>query len=167
MASFAENNKLGGRKKGSRNADKTKFAKAVLAGKTQAEAFQIAMNGSSHSNNLIREGCRFAARPDVQEEIRRLNEIAEKEMFASPKAIVKALEEIAFDDTMKPEIRITAMDRLAKAANLFKEGQVEVTVSMADREESMKKWLKGLQGGETEEPSPVGGGEQGEMDNRE
>ena len=133
------------------------FCRARLAGKSMAEAYLMA-NPASKSKYPDRVGQKFSHRPEVEKEMERLRRIAEKKAHASPEMIMAAYEDIAFDPDKKDETKIAALDRLSKVHNMFADtSKVEIAVSMEDREASMRKWLEGLQGGETEEPSPVGG----------
>lgn len=138
-------------------ADVKAFCKARLAGKNMAESYLVA-NPGSNAKYPGSVGQAFAHRPEVEAEMERLRRVAEKKAHATPEMIMAAYEDIAFDPEKKDETKIAALDRLSKVHNMFADSsKVEVSVSMADREESMKKWLEDLQGGETEEPSPVGG----------
>lgn len=143
------------------HADAKVFCKARLAGKTLAEAYKMA-NPGTRAKDPGKIGQVFAHRPSVEAEMERLRKIAEKKAHASPEMIMAAYEDIAFDPDKKDETKIAALDRLSKVHNMFTDtSKVEVAVSMEDREQSMMKWLEELRGGETEEPSSVGGREQG------
>lgn len=121
-----------------------------------AEAYKLA-NPGSKSAHPDKTGQSFAHRPAVEAEMERLRRAAEKKAHATPEMIMAAYEDIAFDPDKKDETKIAALDRLSKVHNMFSDNaKVEVAVSMADREQSMRKWLEELQGGETEEPSSLG-----------
>lgn len=114
-------------------------------------------NPGSVSTEPRKTGYKFSHRPAVEAEMERLRRAAEEKAHATPEMIMAAYEDIAFDPDKKDETKIAALDRLSKVHNMFSDSaKVEVAVSMADREQSMRKWLEELQGGETEEPSSLG-----------
>ena len=132
------------------------FCRARMQGKTMGEAYKLA-NPGSKTAYPDKRGQDFAHRPAVEAEMERLRRAAEKKAHATPEMIMAAYEDIAFDPDKKDETKIAALDRLSKVHNMFSDNaRVEVAVSMADREQSMRKWLEELQGGETEEPSSLG-----------
>ena len=140
----------------SRPADIKTFCIARMQGKTMREAYKLA-NPGTKAAHPEKVGQKFAHRPSVEAEMERLRKAAEEKSHATPEMIMAAYEDIAFDPDKKDETKIAALDRLSKVHNMFSDNaKVEVAVSMADREQSMRKWLEELQGGETEEPSSLG-----------
>ena len=156
MARFSSENQPKRKVGGKTNADVKTFCRAKMKGMTNAEAYKMA-NPGSISAEPRKTGYKFAHRPQVEAEMERLRRAAEEKAHATPEMIMAAYEDIAFDPDKKDETKIAALDRLSKVHNMFSDNaKVEVAVSMADREQSMRKWLEELQGGETEEPSSLG-----------
>lgn len=156
MARFSSENQPKRRTGGKTNADVKTFCRAKMKGMTNAEAYKMA-NPGSFAEEPRKVGYTFSHRPQVEAEMERLRRAAEEKAHATPEMIMAAYEDIAFDPDKKDETKIAALDRLSKVHNMFSDNaKVEVAVSMADREQSMRKWLEELQGGETEEPSSLG-----------
>lgn len=170
MGKFTKQPEHPGAKKGSRPADKTVFATALLAGKTKKDAYIEARQGNPiQAKNISNAANGFAHRPSVIAEIERLNKAAAEGIKATPEAIVAKFEDIAFDPNTKQEQVIAALDRLAKIASLYNESvsvNHKVEVSMEDKKSAMAEWIEGLNG-ETEKPAEVVSGEPGQMDNGE
>lgn len=148
-----------GRPKGQINADPLKFAKARAAGKTIYESYQIAMDGKSKGTKATNEACgeKLARRPDVKAAIEYYKQMALDKVKADPETIVAKYTEIAFDDGIKPETQIAALDRLAKMSNMFSENvNINHTISMEDRKTAISDWISKLNG-EIKESSEVGG----------
>lgn len=156
MARFSSENQPKNRKGRTTTGDVKAFCQAKMKGMTNAEAYKLSHPGSV-SEKPKTVGYTFSHRPAVEAEMERLRRAAEEKAHATPEMIMAAYEDIAFDPDKKDETKIAALDRLSKVHNMFSDNaKVEVAVSMADREQSMRKWLEELQGGETEEPSSLG-----------
>ena len=159
-----------GRPKGQINADPLKFAKARAAGKPIYEAYQIAMDGKSKGTKQTNEECgeRLAKRPDVKAAIEYYKQLALDKVKADPETIAAKYTEIAFNDDIKPETQIQALDRLAKMSNMFSEN-VNIQhsfISMDDRKAAISDWINKING-EITESSEVGRPEPGEVADRE
>lgn len=154
--SFSSENQPKNRKGRTPTGDVKTFCRAKMQGKTNGEAYKLSHPGTV-SSDLSNIGYTYAHRPEVEAEMERLRRAAEEKAHATPEMIMAAYEDIAFDPDKKDETKIAALDRLSKVHNMFSDNaRVEVAVSMADREQSMRKWLEELQGGEAEEPSSLG-----------
>lgn len=148
-----------GRPKGQINADPLKFAKARAAGKTIYESYQIAMDGKSRGSKRTNEECgsKLAKRPDVKAAIEYYKQLALDKVKADPDTIAAKYTEIAFNDDIKPETQIQALDRLAKMSNMFSENvNINHTISMEDRKSALSDWINRING-ETTESSEVSG----------
>lgn len=148
-----------GRPKGAQNADPIKFAKARAAGETLARSYQIAMNGKSVGKKDNQRACavKLQHRPDVKAAIEYYKQLALDKVKADPETIAAKYTEIAFNDEIKPETQIAALDRLAKMSNMFSENvNITHSISMDDRKTAISDWISKLNG-EIKESSEVSG----------
>ena len=121
------------------------FAREKAKGKTNVEAYEAAgYNPNSSRTTKRRNAYAVTQRPKVAERIAQLQKAVEAEEILSIAQIQANLTEIALDDSNSKNVKLKALDQLAKTKGAYSDN-VNVTtsgsLSIADKKEAFKELL--------------------------
>lgn len=120
-----------------------KFAQAKAGGKTNVEAYDDAGYSQTVTPKTRRENsCKVNARPDVQARIKQLQAQVESGAILNVEQIQAELTNIGLDEKNSKNIRLKALDQLAKTKGAYSDN-INVNASggltIADKKEAFKE----------------------------
>ena len=121
------------------------FAQEKAKGADSVDAYEAAGYNPGATRKSHRENaCRLAKRPHVMARIKELQEAVNQQAILSIEQIQANLTEIALDDNNSKNVKLKALDQLAKTKGAYSDNvnvHASGTLSLADKEEALKELM--------------------------